>query len=155
MFVNTSSTLPAHIQVYYELKLLETLEPRLTLASLGEKGRIPGGQGPTIRWTRLGKVNSSTSPLSPGVNPSSIAVTSVNIDSTLLACQAIDNGRRGFVAKIVGTTTETLFSRNIAVRNGDALSVSDNYQGIHANSIKDVGVDALNGEGLWGNLSIR
>lgn len=84
MLVNTSANLPAHIQLYYELKLLETLEPRLTLASLGEKGRIPGGQGPTIRWTRLGKVSSSTSPLSPGVNPSSIAVTSVNIDSTLL-----------------------------------------------------------------------
>jgi N4-gp56 family major capsid protein len=45
---------------------------------------MPGGQGPLYRWTRWAKVGPKTTPLSEGVNPTQTAVSSSNVDVTLL-----------------------------------------------------------------------
>lgn len=83
MSISTTSSNSANLYLYYVKKLLKTLQPRLQLYKLGKKTTLPKGFGTQVKWLIYTKVSSSTSPLSEGVPPSSIQLTSANITSTI------------------------------------------------------------------------
>lgn len=83
MAVSTTSTNSANLHLYYEKKLLETLEPRLQLYKLGKKQRLPKGNGKQVKWLRYTKISSSTSALTEGTAPSEISFTTANVTATV------------------------------------------------------------------------
>lgn len=83
MAVSTTSTNSANLHVYYEKKLLSTLEPMLQVYKLGKKQRLPKGSGKQVKWLRYTKISSSVSALTEGTAPSEIAFTTANVTSTV------------------------------------------------------------------------
>ena len=83
MAVSTTSTNSANLHVYYEKKLLSTLEPRFQLYRLGKKQKLPLGQSKQVKWLRYTKISSSTSALTEGTAPAEIAFTTANVTATI------------------------------------------------------------------------
>jgi N4-gp56 family major capsid protein len=79
MATSTTSTNAANLHVYYEKKLLSTLEPRLVLFNLGKKQRLPKGNGKQVKWLRYSRIESSLTPLTEGTAPSEISFTTANV----------------------------------------------------------------------------
>jgi N4-gp56 family major capsid protein len=79
MATSTTSTNSANLHVYYEKKLLSTLEPRLVLFNLGKKQRLPKGNGKQVKWLRYARIASSLTPLTEGTAPSEISFTTSNV----------------------------------------------------------------------------
>lgn len=80
---DTSGIDPAFLAMYRQDTLF-TAEPALLFMNFGVKGRIVAGgeqgQGPTVKWRKMGQLPTVTSALSEGVNPLSndISLTSVS-----------------------------------------------------------------------------
>lgn len=83
MSVMTMSSNSANLHLYYEKKLLSTLEPRLQLYKLGKKQKLPKGNGKQVKWLRYTKVSSSTSALTEGTAPSEISLTTANVTADI------------------------------------------------------------------------
>lgn len=83
MAVSTTSTNSANLHLYYEKKLLSTLEPRLVLYELARQQRLPKGMGKQVKWLRYGSVAESTTTLSEGVPPSEISFSTSNVTATI------------------------------------------------------------------------
>jgi N4-gp56 family major capsid protein len=79
MATSTTSTNASNLHVYYEKKLLSTLEPRLVLFNLGKKQRLPKGNGKQVKWLRYSRIESSVTPLTEGTAPSEISFTTANV----------------------------------------------------------------------------
>ena len=79
MSVSTTSSNASNLHLYYNKKLLTTLQPRLQLYKLGKKCQLPAGLGVRAKWLIYTKIASSTSALSEGTNPSEISFTTANI----------------------------------------------------------------------------
>lgn len=67
-----SSGTEAQLKIYYEKKLLSTLEPRLVLMPLGKKQRLPKGNGKRVEWLRYDSISESTAQLTEGVTPNAV-----------------------------------------------------------------------------------
>jgi len=79
------TTNAANLHLYYEKKLLSTLEPRLVLQPLGKKQKLPKGLGDTVKWLRYAAINANTAPIATeGTPPDSIAFTTSNVTATVL-----------------------------------------------------------------------
>lgn len=83
MAVSTSSTNSANLWLYFNKKLLSTLQPRLQLYKLGKKCPLPKGYGTQAKWLIYTKVDSSTSALTEGTNPSEISFTTANVTKSI------------------------------------------------------------------------
>lgn len=83
MAVQTTSTNSANLYLYYEKKLLSTLQPRLQLFKLGKKQKLPKGFGKQVKWLRYTKIGSSTTALTEGTAPSEIAFTTANVTANV------------------------------------------------------------------------
>jgi N4-gp56 family major capsid protein len=83
MSVSTTSTNSANLWLYYNKKLLTTLQPRLQLYKLGKKTQLPKGFGTQVKWLIYSKIASSLTPLSEGTNPSEISFTTANVTATI------------------------------------------------------------------------
>lgn len=83
MSVSTTASNSANLHLYYEKKLLSTLQPRLQLFKLGKKQRLPKGNGKQVKWLRYTKIASSSSALTEGTAPSEISFTTANVTSTV------------------------------------------------------------------------
>ena len=79
------TTNAANLHLYYEKKLLSTLEPRLVLQPLGKKQKLPKGLGDTVKWLRYAAINANTSPIAvEGTPPDSIAFSTSNVTAQVL-----------------------------------------------------------------------
>ena len=81
-FISTSSN-AQNLHLYYEKKLLETLEPRLVLYQLGKKQSLPKGNGKQVKWLRYSAIAESTSALTEGVPPSELSVPTSNVTADI------------------------------------------------------------------------
>lgn len=117
MSVLTMSSNSANLHVYYEKKLLSTLEPRLQLYKLGKKQKLPKGNGKQVKWLRYSKVSSSTSALTEGTAPSEISLTTANVTA--------DVAQYGQFCKISDMLSDTAIDpilQNASERFGRAAS---------------------------------
>lgn len=80
----TSAGSLAQLHLYYEKKLLQTLEPRLVLMPLGKKQRLPKGTGKQVKWLRYSAIAGSTSPLSEGTPPAEINFSTSNVTANIV-----------------------------------------------------------------------
>jgi N4-gp56 family major capsid protein len=83
MATSTTSTNSANLYLYYEKKLLSTLEPRLVLQPLGRKQRLPKGNGKDVKWLRYSAIAGSTSTLTEGTPPAEIAFSTSNVTASI------------------------------------------------------------------------
>lgn len=64
--------------IYYDRKFLERLSPQLVLKECGDKRPLPTKSGTLVKWHRLNKLASATTPLTENTNPAEVtAGTSV------------------------------------------------------------------------------
>lgn len=142
--MNTSSSLSANLHSYYEKKLLETLEPRLQLFKLGKKQKLPTGNGKQVKWLRYAKVSSSTTPLTEGVAPSDINMSTSNVTadiaqygqftkiSDLLSDTAIDPVLENAAERFARAAAETVEDLIIAELDAEAAIQRVNNAGSDA-----------------------
>lgn len=83
MATSTTITNSANLHLYYEKKLLSTLEPRLVLHDLGKKQSLPKGMGKQVKWLRYSAVSESVTPLTEGTPPSEISFTTANVTASI------------------------------------------------------------------------
>lgn len=80
----TTANVENSLHKYYEKKLLSVLEPRLVLAPLGKKQRLPKGNGKVVDWLRYDAIAESTAVLSPeGQAPAETGFTTQRISATI------------------------------------------------------------------------
>lgn len=153
MAVSTTSTNSSNLWLYYEKKLLGTLEPRLQLYKLGKKQKLPLGYGKQVKWLRYAKIASSTSALTEGTAPSEISFTTSNVTadvaqygqfckvSDLLSDTAIDPVLQNLAERFGRAAAETVEDLIVA-----ELDASGNIQYVNnrANSNAIVAGDILN-----------
>jgi len=90
MATQTTGLHAPNIHLYYEKKLLSTLEPRLVLQPLGMAQKIPKGMGgfnstSKMKWLRYASINSSTTDalLSEGTPNTEAAFATSNVEAQL------------------------------------------------------------------------
>lgn len=83
MAVSTTSSNASNLWLYYNKKLLTTLQPRLQLYKLGKKTQLPAGFGTQVKWLIYTKISSSTAALTEGTNPAEISFTTANVTATV------------------------------------------------------------------------
>ncbi len=81
---STISTNAQNLNLYYEKKLLSTLEQRLVLQTLGKKNKRPIGLGNVCKWLRYAAIAGSVSTITEGTAPSEIGFSTSNVTATVL-----------------------------------------------------------------------
>lgn len=81
---STTSSNAANLHLYYEKKLLSTLEPRLVLQPLGKKQKLPKGLGTTVKWLRYTAISESTTPITEATPPSELTFTTAYVTTAVL-----------------------------------------------------------------------
>jgi N4-gp56 family major capsid protein len=117
MATSTTLTNAANLHLYYEKKLLSTLEPRLVLMPLGKKQRLPKGNGKQVKWLRYSAISGSTSTLSEGTPPVEVSFSTSNVTS--------DIQQYGQYAKLSDLLSDTAIDpvlENLSERFGIAAS---------------------------------
>jgi len=118
MAISTTTSNAANLHLYYEKKLLSTLEPRLVLMPLGKKQRLPKGNGKQVKWLRYSTIPGSTVALSTeGVPPSDTSFTTSNVTA--------DIQQYGQFAKVSDLLSDTAIDpvlENLSERFGIAAS---------------------------------
>ncbi|NMD37595.1 MAG: N4-gp56 family major capsid protein [Christensenellaceae bacterium] len=101
--LNTTQTLSAEMQTYYEKTLIDNAEPKLVYDSFGDKYPIPKNGGKTIQFRRFAPLAKATKPITEGVTPqgNSLQVTPVSVSinqygdfvqvSDILKLSSVDN----------------------------------------------------------------
>lgn len=117
MAVSTTSTNSANLHLYYEKKLLSTLEPRLQLYKLGKKQKLPKGNGKQVKWLRYTKISSSTSALTEGTAPAEISFTTANVTATVA-----QYGQFSKVSDMLSDTAIDPVLQNLSERFGRAAA---------------------------------
>lgn len=112
------TSMSENLHLYYEKRLLETLEPRLVLFPLGKKQKLPKGLGKQVKWLRYSAVSGSQSTLSDGVpNLQETAVTTSNVTA--------DVAQYGQFARISDFLSDTAIDpvlENVSERFGRAAA---------------------------------
>lgn len=131
MAVSTTITNSANLWLYYEKKLLSTLEERLVLFPLGMKQRLPKGYGKQVKWLRYSAIASDTTPLTEGVAPSEIAFTTANVTA--------DVAQYGQFSKVSDLLSDTAIDPVLK-------SLSERFGRAAAKTIEDLIVAELDAE---------
>ncbi|NBW12344.1 MAG: N4-gp56 family major capsid protein [Caulobacteraceae bacterium] len=117
MATSTTLTNAANLHLYYEKKLLSTLEPRLVLMPLGKKQRLPKGNGKQVKWLRYSAIAGSTSPLTEGTPPSEISFSTSNVTANI-----VQYGQYAKVSDLLSDTAIDPVLENLSERFGIAAS---------------------------------
>ncbi|NBU33879.1 N4-gp56 family major capsid protein [bacterium] len=117
MATSTTLTNAANLHLYYEKKLLSTLEPRLVLMPLGKKQRLPKGNGKQVKWLRYSAIAGSTSPLSEGTPPAEISFSTSNVTADV-----VQYGQFAKVSDLLSDTAIDPVLENLSERFGIAAS---------------------------------
>lgn len=80
---NTTSTLPNQVSVYYDKVFLEQFKAMLRFGMGAYKKSIPANSGKQIIFNRMAVPTLATTALTEGVNPTSIALSSTQVTSTI------------------------------------------------------------------------
>ncbi len=101
--INTTQTLSAEMQTYYEKTLIDNVEPKLVYDNFADKYPIPKNGGKTIQFRRFAPLAKALQPITEGVTPqgNSLQVTPVTVSidqygdfvqvSDILKLTAVDN----------------------------------------------------------------
>jgi len=119
-----------NLHLYYEKKLLSTLEPRLVLQPLGKKQRLPKGSGKEVKWLRYDAVGtgnvinaasavitSAGSELTEGTLPDAVSFKTSNVSATIK-----QYGQYTRVSDLLSDTAIDPVIDNLAERFGIAAS---------------------------------
>jgi N4-gp56 family major capsid protein len=117
MATSTTLTNAANLHLYYEKKLLSTLEPRLVLMPLGKKQRLPQGNGKQVKWLRYSAISGSTSTLSEGTPPVEVSFSTSNVTSDIQ-----QYGQYAKVSDLLSDTAIDPVLENLSERFGIAAS---------------------------------
>jgi N4-gp56 family major capsid protein len=117
MATSTTLTNAANLHLYYEKKLLSTLEPRLVLMPLGKKQRLPKGNGKQVKWLRYSAISGSTSTLSEGTPPVEVSFSTSNVTSDIQ-----QYGQYAKVSDLLSDTAIDPVLENLSERFGIAAS---------------------------------
>lgn len=87
MAINTTTSMPANLYLYYSKVLLDRLTRNLVLDKLGQKSlNIPKGFGTQAKWLRYNErhvANPATFILSQGTAPTPVAIGTLNVTATV------------------------------------------------------------------------
>jgi N4-gp56 family major capsid protein len=83
MAVNTTLTLTAEAQTFYDRVLLKRMTPNLVFAKYGQKRPIPKRNGKTINFRLFSALPAATTPLTEGVAPASTDLNISEVEATL------------------------------------------------------------------------
>lgn len=117
MATSTTLTNAQNLHLYYEKKLLSTLEPRLVLMPLGKKQRLPKGNGKQVKWLRYSSIAGSTSPLTEGTPPAEISFSASNVTANV-----VQYGQFAKVSDLLSDTAIDPVLENLSERFGIAAS---------------------------------
>ncbi len=81
---STTGTNYQNLHLYYEKKLLSTLEPRLVLQPLGKKQRLPKGLGTQVKWLRYAAISENVTPITEASIPGELSFTTSNVTASVL-----------------------------------------------------------------------
>lgn len=115
--LTTSAGSLAQLHLYYEKKLLQTLEPRLVLMPLGKKQRLPKGTGKQVKWLRYSAIAGSTSPLSEGTPPAEI-----NFSTSNVTADVVQYGQFAKISDLLSDVAIDPVLENLSERFGIAAS---------------------------------
>ena len=79
----TTSSLSNHLSTYYEKRFLDRLLVKFHFEKFGMKKVLPKGEGKVIRWNRWANVDENVTPLTEGVSPDGVNLTSTQIEATV------------------------------------------------------------------------
>jgi len=71
-----------HIDAYLESRFLDRLEPQLHLGKLSVQKKLKQHSGNTVKWNRWDNPAGTVTPISDGVSPDGISLTSASITAT-------------------------------------------------------------------------
>lgn len=114
--INGNNT--AQLHLYYEKKLLSTLEPRLVLQPLGKKQRLPKGLGKLVKWLRYTAIAGSTSPISEGV----AVTTEVNFATSNVEATVLQYGQFAKISDLLSDVAIDPVLENLSERFGIAAA---------------------------------
>lgn len=80
---NTTGTLSALMQSYYDKRLLKRTESEIVYKQMGRVGMIPKGEGKTVTWSRYTNLSDATTPLTEGEDPTPTNLTAINVTATM------------------------------------------------------------------------
>jgi len=83
MPVQTSSTVSHAVNNYYWRTMLTRALPHLVHTWFGQIADIPTNESNVIKFRRYGSLTVSTTPLSPGVTPASMSLSTTDVTATL------------------------------------------------------------------------
>ncbi len=81
---STTGTNYQNLHLYYEKKLLSTLEPRLVLQPLGKKQKLPKGLGTQVKWLRYAAISENVTPITEASIPGELSFTTSNVTASVL-----------------------------------------------------------------------
>jgi len=82
MAIQTTGSLSASMQTYYDKRLIQNMKPRLVHQSYGQKRQIPRNGGKTVNFRKFSPFPAATEPLTEGVTPDGqdLEITSVTVE---------------------------------------------------------------------------
>jgi len=120
---NTASAGSAdQLKIYYEKKLLSTLEPRLVLMPLGKKQRLPKGNGKTVEWLRYSTIDESTVALDAGGNTEGVPPQAIGYQTTKVSASIKQYGQYSRVSDLLSDVAIDPVLENLSERFGVAAS---------------------------------
>mgnify|MGYP003339498743 CR=1 FL=1 len=114
-----TSTKENSAHIYYEKKLLSTLEPRLVLQPLGKKQRLPKGNGKQVDWLRYAAIAESTVDLDTAPNPGEGQVpTEIAFNTSRISATIKQYGQYAKVSDLLSDTAIDPVLDNLSERFG-------------------------------------
>lgn len=123
MALDTTSTLTALMQEYYDKLFLERAKPTLVMYEHGQKRSVPLGEGKVVRFTKYTSLAKVTTALTEGANPSN-----TNLSASTLSTTIEEWGAKAEIASFVSLTA---LDRNIKEKVelfGDQAGLSIDWQ---------------------------
>lgn len=135
---NTTASLSALMQNYYDKRLLVRAEAELVYKQLGRVGIIPKGEGKTVYWSRYNNLAIANTALTEATDPTAVNMTAVNVTavmsqygnftqvSDILSLSAIDNVISSAVDQMAYNAAQSIDTviRDVVVAGSNVLYAS-------------------------------
>jgi len=79
--VTTTSRIDHPVNLYYQKKMLDTLDPLLIYAMFGQSVAMPQHEGDTVKWRRYAKKSAATTPLTEAEDPTPVQSSKTDISA--------------------------------------------------------------------------
>lgn len=123
--INSNTASPGsadQLKLYYEKKLLSTLEPRLVLMPLGKKQRLPKGNGKTVEWLRYSAIDESTVALNESGNVEGVPPAAIGFQTSKVSASIKQYGQYARVSDLLSDVAIDPVLENLSERFGVAAS---------------------------------